>query len=58
MPERKPPDRPAPPDASEAPRRSKPPVPLAPVPEKIGEPPGNLAARERAYAKRRGRSVK
>jgi hypothetical protein len=31
-----------------------PPVPIAPVREKIPEPPGNLAARARAFAKRSG----
>lgn len=31
-----------------------PPVPMAPAPEKIAEPPGNLAARSRAFAKRSG----
>ena len=31
-----------------------PPVPMTPAPEKIAEPPGNLAARSRAFAKRSG----
>jgi len=33
---------------------ASPPVALAPVAEKIAEPPGNLAARARAFAKRSG----
>lgn len=31
-----------------------PPVPMVPAPEKVAEPPGNLAARARAFAKRSG----
>lgn len=33
---------------------AEPPTPLAPVPEKIGEGPGNLKAREAAFKRRTG----
>jgi hypothetical protein len=36
-----------------APAPGKPPVPLQPAGERVGEPPGNLQARENAFKNRR-----
>jgi hypothetical protein len=58
MPTRKSHHRPAQPATSEVPCREVPPAPLTPASDKIGETPGNLKARSRAFAKRSGRSVK
>lgn len=62
MPPRKPVLRPVPPPEGDAPPRPSPAqpasVPLTPAPEKIGESRDNLAARNRAWAKRAGRPVR
>ncbi|MBL8481456.1 MAG: hypothetical protein JNJ60_04625 [Rhodocyclaceae bacterium] len=46
--------KPAAPPTEPAGAPAEPPVTIVPAPEKIPEPPGNLDARARAFAKRSG----